>query len=233
MPVSTHSQRPVALVTGASRGIGRAVATDLAATHHVVLVGRTEDALAELAAQLDDASVLVLDVADGESVDAAELPVRLDVLVHCAGTSGGPDVIDTTREQWRSAFELNVFGVADLTARLLPALREAKGTVVLMNSGAGLFSTAGGSIYSATKFALRTFGDCLREEERENGVRVVSVHPGFVDTDMGRSGIGGDGHPERMIAPETIAAAVRTAVDAPHEAQFETISVRPTLSPKG
>lgn len=227
------TSRPLALVTGASRGIGRSIALDLGRTHHVVLVGRGAEALQDVADELDDASVLVLDVADEAGVAEASLPGRVDVLVHAAGVIGRGNVGDLARDDWRQAFEVNLFGVADLTARLLPALRETRGTVVLLNSGAGLFSTAGGSVYSATKFALRTFGDTLREEERETGVRVVNVHPGIVDTDMGRGAMGEDGHPERMIQPETIAAAVRTAVDAPHEAQFETISIRPTRSPKG
>lgn len=227
--------RPTALVTGASRGIGRAVALDLGRTHHVVLVGRDADALAAVCADLDDASVLVLDVADEAAVAAAELPETLDVLVHSAGISGGGDVAETDRGTWREVFEVNVFGVADLTARALPALRRAGGTVVLINSGAGLFSTPGGAVYSASKFALRTFADTLREEEREHGVRVTSVHPGIVDTAMGRGAIEKrpGGRPERMIASETIAAAVRAAADAPAEAQHEMISIRPSLDPKG
>ncbi|MEH3034491.1 MAG: SDR family oxidoreductase [Aeromicrobium erythreum] len=229
------TDRPLALVTGASRGIGRAIAVDLGRTHRVVLVGRDADALAEVAAGLDDASVLVLDVSDEQAVAAAELPASLDVLVHGAGISAGERVEHTTRARWREVFETNVFAVADLTARLLPALRAAQGIVVLINSGAGLFSSPGNAVYSGSKFALRTFGDCLREEEREHGVRVTSVHPGIVDTAMAHGAIEGSPapHPERMITPGTIATAVRTAVDAPPEAQYETISVRPTLDPKG
>lgn len=227
--------RPTALVTGASRGIGLAVAEDLARTHDVVLVGRSGESLQRVADDLPGASVLVLDVAEEHAVDLAVLPDRLDVLVHAAGISEHGTVEEVSRGDWRQVFETNVFGVAHLTARALPALRAASGTVVLVNSGAGLFSTPGNSVYSASKFALRTFGDCLREEERENGVRVVSIHPGIVDTDMGRAVLERreGGRPERMIAPETIAAAVRTAVDAPPEAQFETVSIRPTLDPKG
>lgn len=227
--------RPTALVTGASRGIGLAVAEDLARTYDVVLVGRSGESLQRVADDLPGASVLVLDVADEHAVDLAVLPDRLDVLAHAAGISEHGTVEEVSRGDWRQVFETNVFGVAHLTARALPALRAASGTVVLVNSGAGLFSTPGNSVYSASKFALRTFGDCLREEERENGVRVVSIHPGIVDTDMGRAVLERreGGRPERMIAPETIAAAVRTAVDAPPEAQFETVSIRPTLDPKG
>ncbi len=227
--------RPTALVTGATRGIGRAVAEDLARTHDVVLVGRDVEELDAVASSLEDSSVLALDVADADAIDTAALPDRLDVLVHAAGVAVNGTVGEVTRDDWRSVFEVNVFGVAHLTARLLPTLRDGGGTVVLVNSGAGLFSTPGNAVYSGSKFALRTFGDCLREEEREHGVRVVSVHPGIVDTAMGRQVLerGAGGHLERMIQPDTIAAAVRVAVDAPPEAQFETISVRPTLDPKG
>lgn len=227
--------RPTALVTGATRGIGRAVAEDLARTYDVVLVGRDREELGSVSSGLEGSRVLALDVADADAVDAASLPERLDVLVHAAGVAVNGTVGEVTRDDWRSVFEVNVFGVAHLTARLLPALRDGGGTVVLVNSGAGLFSTPGNAVYSGSKFALRTFGDCLREEEREHGVRVVSVHPGIVDTAMGRQVLerGDGGHPERMIQPATIAAAVRVAVDAPPEAQFETVSVRPTLDPKG
>ena len=227
--------RPTALVTGATRGIGRAVAQDLARTHDVVLVGRDEAELGAVAGGLAGSTVLVLDVADEAAVDAAPLPDRLDVLVHAAGITVHGTVGEVSRQDWRDVLEVNLLGVAHLTARLLPALRDGGGTVVLVNSGAGLFSTPGNSVYSASKFALRTFGDCLREEEREHGVRVVSVHPGIVDTAMGRAVVERreGGRPERMIQPGTIAAAVRAAVDAPPEAQFETISVRPTLDPKG
>ncbi len=227
--------RPVALVTGASRGIGRAIAVDLGCTHHVVLVGRDRAALESVAQEVENGEVLVLDVTDEDAVAAASLPSSLDVLVHAAGVSLGERIEDATRADWRTVFETNVFAVADLTARSLPALRSAGGTVVLINSGAGLFSSPGNAIYSGSKFALRTFGDCLREEEREHGVRVTSVHPGIVDTAMGHGAIEGSAspHPERMITPETIATAVRTAVDAPPEAQYEIISVRPSLDPKG
>lgn len=227
--------RPTALVTGATRGIGRAIAEDLARTHDVVLVGRDQEALAAVAQHLEGASTLALDVGDASAVDAVTPPSGLDVLVHAAGVSVNGTVGEVSREDWRQVFEVNVFGVAHLTSRLLPALRAGGGTVVLVNSGAGLFSTPGNAVYSGSKFALRTFADCLREEEREHGVRVVSVHPGIVDTDMGRQVLerGDGGRPERMIKPSTIAAAVRVAVDAPPEAQYETISVRPTMDPKG
>lgn len=226
--------RPVALVTGASRGIGAAVARDLARTHTVVVGARSTEALAALVAELPDVVPFVCDVGDGDSVTAAVASLglaRLDVLVHSAGIADERRFDTFGRDDWRRSFEVNVFGVADLTARMLPALRAARGTVVFLNSGSGMFSYPDGAVYSGTKFALRTMADCLREEEREHGVRVVSVHPGFVDTDMARTirrASGREGSDESYVQPETIAAGIRVAVDAPHEAQFETISIRPT-----
>lgn len=227
--------RPVALVTGASRGIGLAVARDLARTHTVVAGARTDAALAALRGDVPDHVPFACDVGDADSVATAVAGLgldRLDVLVHSAGIADERRFDTFTRDDWRRSFEVNVFGVADLTARLLPALRAARGTVVFMNSGSGTFSYPDGAVYSGTKFALRTMADCLREEERDHGVRVVSVHPGFVDTDMARSirqGSGREGPDASYVQPSTIAAAVRVAVDAPPEAQFETIAIRPTV----
>jgi len=227
--------RPVALVTGASRGIGLAIARDLARTHTVIVGARSAGALAALVDELPDVVPFVCDVGDADSLAAAVTTLgvdRLDVLVHSAGIADERRFDTFTRDDWRRSFEVNVFGVADLTARLLPALRAAHGTVVFLNSGSGMFSYPDGAVYSGTKFALRTMADCLREEERSHGVRVVSVHPGFVDTDMARTirrESGREGSDESYVQPSTIAAGVRVAVDAPHEAQFETISIRPTL----
>jgi len=229
------ADRPVAMVTGASRGIGLAIARDLARTHQLIAGARTAEALADLRTEVPDFEPFVCDVGDADSVAAAVealAPTPIDVLVHSAGIADERRFDTFTRDDWRRSFEVNVFGVADVTARLLPALRAAQGTVVFLNSGSGTFSYPDGAVYSGTKFALRTMADCLREEERTTGVRIVSVHPGFVDTDMARKirrESGREGPDESYVRAETIAAGVRVAVDAPHEAQFETVTIRPTV----
>lgn len=230
-----HDDLPIALITGASRGIGLAIARDLDRTHRVIAGARSDRALDELRLDVPEVVPFTADLGDGDAVASAVASLgidRLDVLVHSAGIADERPFAEFSRDDWRRSFETNVFGPADLTARLLPALRAARGTVVFVNSGSGLFSSPNESVYSGTKFALRTMADCLREEERDAGVRVVSVHPGSTATDMGRSSRNdpdGDGPDGSYLEPETVAAAVRLAVDAPASAQFETISVRPAV----
>ncbi len=120
---------------------------------------------------------------------------------------------ETSAATWRRHFELNVVVVAELT-RLLPALRAARGHVVLVNSGAGLRANPGWGAYAASKFALR----------------VTSVHPGRIDTGMQRgvrAAEGGDYQPERYLRPESVAGAVLVAVTAPPDAHLTELVLRP------
>jgi NADP-dependent 3-hydroxy acid dehydrogenase YdfG len=221
------ASRPVALVTGASRGIGRAIATDLGRTHHILVGGRDAAAVQSVVDSLPSAEPFVGELVDG-SLPA--LPERIDVLVHSAGVEDGSTIEATDLETWRRVFEVNVFAVAELTRRALPALRASQGLVVVINSGSGLTSGPGGGVYAGSKFALRALTDALREEERPHGVRVSSIHPGRVDTDMQRALVAREGHeydPSYTITAEMVAATVRTAVDLPPTGTVESLSVRP------
>ncbi|MHA7284074.1 SDR family oxidoreductase [Arthrobacter sp. TMS2-4] len=226
------SSSPVALITGASRGIGRAIADELAPTHHLLLGGRDLPALAELSSSFPSAEPFAAELRDSGEVAAAVAGIpRLDVLVHSAGVLRMGSVADLTDDAWRESFEVNVFAVASLTRALLPALRAAGGQVVTINSGSGYSSGAGSAAYSGTKFALRALTDALREEERRHGVRVSSIHPGRVATDMQEelhAWEGKDYRPEAWIQPDQVARAVRLAVDATRESTIETLSIRPS-----
>lgn len=225
------TDRPIALITGGSRGIGLAIAEQLSPTHHLLIGARSEEAARSACESLESAEPFVADLLDEQQLaDAAARLPDLDVLVHNAALMDKGPVIETTRAQWRSIFEANLFAVADLTARTLPGLRRKNGMVVLINSGSGFFTNPENGLYCTTKFALRAFADTLREEERPYGVRVSSVHPGKVDTDMQQQIAEHDGttyRPELYLAPESVAKAVRAVVDASDDATIEVVSVRP------
>ncbi|MBP2331318.1 SDR family oxidoreductase [Corynebacterium freneyi] len=225
--------RPIALITGASRGIGRAIARDLGHDHHVLVGSTTPEGAAAVVAELPSAEPFAADVTDPEAlaaaIDAAGLggEVGIDVLVHSAGIWAKSNVADADRDEWSRLLDVNVVSVVDLTRRLLPALRRARGTVVAINSGSGYKSGPGLGLYSASKFALRAVTDALREEERDR-VRVSSVHPGRVDTDMQVQIMGADGYDgTKYVHVDSIAAAVRLCVDATEDCIVEEVTVRP------
>jgi NADP-dependent 3-hydroxy acid dehydrogenase YdfG len=226
------SSNPVALITGASRGIGRAIADELASSHHLLLGGRDLTALADLSSSFPSAEPFAAELRDAGQVAAAVAGIpRIDVLVHSAGVLRMGSVAELSDDAWRESFEVNVFAVAALTRALLPALRAARGQVVTINSGSGYSSGAGSAVYSGTKFALRALTDALREEERPHGVRVSSIHPGRVATDMQEelhAWEGKDYRPAAWIQPDQVAKAVRLAVDATPESTIESLSIRPS-----
>lgn len=219
------------LITGGTRGIGRAIAEILSPTHDLLIGGRDEVSVQRTCTELRSAKPFVADLADeGATTAAAQSVGDLDAVVHSAGVVGHGPVASLSRADWRHTMELNVVAVADLTRLLLPALRRAHGTVVVINSGAGLTARADTALYAASKFAARAFADSLREQEREHGVRVTTIYPGRVDTDMQRELIeaGGNEYDGSIyIRPESIAAAVRLAVEMPADASVDDLSVRP------
>lgn len=225
-------QRRVVLLTGATGGMGSAIAADLAADFDVVALGRDSARLAEVGL-IDGVYPVAWDLLDYERIEGLlqSLP-RIDVLIHTAAIAKRRSVEDATVEEWREHLELNVVAPAELTRAALPALRAARGQVVFINSGAGFTAGAGHSVYSASKFALRSLADSLRKEEEAHGVRVSSIHPGQTDTPMLREDhrlAGAEYSPESYIRPASVAAAVRTVVTAGPDTQITTVSVRPRV----
>lgn len=225
------ADQPLALVTGASRGIGAAVARALSPTHQVLLGGRDEAALAEVAREVPGSRPWPVDLTDDAALAVAVEGIgELDVLVHSAGVSALGAVADSPADVWRHNFEVNVVAVAELTRLLLPALRAARGHVVLINSGQGLAVRAGWGPYAASKFALRAYADVLRAEEEGRGVRVTSVYPGRTDTEMQQAVVaheGGEYDAEKYLRPESVAAAVQAAVCASPDAHLTEVIIRP------
>jgi NADP-dependent 3-hydroxy acid dehydrogenase YdfG len=180
----------VAVVTGASSGIGAASAIGLAtAGYHVVLTARRADRLAQVAAQITgkggSAAVHELDVTDRPAVDAfANSLDRCDVLLANAGGAFGADTIaDSSPADWQAMFSVNVLGTLNVTQALLSMLiASGAGTVVLMSSTAGHVSYEGGGGYVVAKHGTHAFAETLRLELFDQPVRVIEIAPGMVKT---------------------------------------------------
>ncbi|TMR23094.1 SDR family oxidoreductase [Nonomuraea turkmeniaca] len=225
------TERPTALVTGASRGVGAAVARVLGPTHHVILGGRDENALAGVAAELPDARTWPVELTRVTEADVAGIE-GLDVLVHSAGVAGLGRIADLPADAWRRMMDVNVVAVAELTRLLLPALRAARGHVICINSGSGQRANPQWAAYAASKFALKAFADALRLEEP--GLRVTTVYPGRVATDMQhdvRRYEGGPFEPDKYLRAESVARAVLAAVTAGPDAHLTELTLRPSAGP--
>lgn len=220
------------LITGATRGIGRAVVDELA-DDDLILMARDAEALSTLCKSLPSARPVAVDFARPEgiaaAVDAAGLPDRLDGIVHSAGVSVRGRIGEIGPADWTEQFAVNVVAVAELTRLALPALRAAGGAAVFVNSGAGrrVFGPGGGS-YAASKHALVAVAEALRLEEPE--VRVTTVFPGRVATDMQRelrAYEGGDYRAEDYLAPAIVARIIADTLRLPREAIVSDVTVVP------
>lgn len=229
-----------AVLTGASSGIGRAIALGLAEHDaKLCLIGRKLEALEDLARSLKDrtseASCYRADLTVDQDISALlsslqrECP-QVNLLVHCAGAismgrfeSAGVDELD-----W--LYRLNVRAPYALTQALLPALKLGCGQVVFVNSSAGVNANPALSQYSATKFALRAIADSLRQELNAEGVRVLSVYPGRTASPMQESVHRMEGknyHSEDLLQPGDVASIVIHAVSLPRSAEVTDIFIRP------
>jgi NADP-dependent 3-hydroxy acid dehydrogenase YdfG len=219
---------PTAMITGAGRGLGSALAEVLAPTHTLFLAGRPSSRLDEVAARFG-ATTWPVDLADTDAIPAVVEPiVELDVLIHNAGVAYPGRVAESSVDEWRKSMEVNVIGTVALTLALLPALRSANGHVVFINSGAGIDASPGLASYTASKFALRGFADSLRNDEPS--LRVTSIHPGRIATEMQEGLIayeGKDYDPSQFLSPETVARVTADAINAPRDAQINEVVVRP------
>jgi NADP-dependent 3-hydroxy acid dehydrogenase YdfG len=219
---------PTAMITGASGGLGAAIAEVLAPTHTLFLAGRPSSRLDEVATRLG-ATTWPIDLADVDAIPPVVEPiVELDALIHNAGVAFPGGVAESTVDEWRKTMEVNVIGAVALTLALLPALRAVGGHVVFINSGAGINASPGLASYTASKFALRGFAESLRNDEPS--LRVTSIHPGRIATEMQEELLAYEGReydPSHFLSPETVAKVTAAAVNAPPDADIHEVIVRP------
>lgn len=219
---------PVALVTGATGGMGGEIVRDLARTHRVIAVGRNDERLAALAAETG-AETWQFDVTDEAAFERGIAGLdRLDVLVNAAAIGRGYSVADATAEIWQDHLAVNVTAPALITRLALPLLRAAQGTVIFIGSGASTRPVPGSVVYTATKHALKAVADVLRIDEEPHRIRVATIAPGQTDTEMLRGMLPPEKYDaQRYIRPESIAETVRFVVDAPADVHLTDLVVRP------
>lgn len=225
MPAS----RPVALVTGASRGIGRAIALRLAGQHDIVAVARSAAELESLATQIRAAGggcrVLPLDLADADAVGESLAGLAVDVLVNNAGVGVIRPLLELRPEEWRRMLDVNVNALYHVSRALLPGMVErGRGHVVSIGSMAGRSAFAGGTGYAASKHFVVGFSESLLLEVRESGVKVSVVMPGSTNTTFGR---GAEGGKEWALAAADVADAVAHVVATPPNVLVSRVELRP------
>lgn len=219
----------VFVITGASRGIGEATARHAVKEgYRVVLAARSEDKLAQLAAELggeEHAVGVPCDVTDwGDQqkliIKALETFGQVDAVFANAGFGAAAGFEESTPEHWREMVLTNVYGVALTIRASLPALRATKGHLLLTSSVAGRRAMPG-SLYSATKWAVTAMGESVRQELVESGVRVTLIEPGVVDT-----AFFDEPKPEGLRSDD-IARAVMFAISQPAHVDVNEILIRP------
>ena len=216
------------LVTGGSQGIGAAIVElARAAGHDVVFTGRNE-ALIERLAQKSGALGLRADVAvpddNARAVEACrERMGGIDVLVNNAGYAYRGEIGELDVAAMKKMFETNVFGLVDITNRVVPLLKaQQHGDIVNIASTSGMKGAAGATSYGGSKWAVRGITQCWQAELRPHGIRVTCVCPSEVQTSFG--GRGGRNNPNKLYA-EDIAATIMAALNMPRRALWPELAV--------
>jgi NADP-dependent 3-hydroxy acid dehydrogenase YdfG len=185
----------VAIITGASSGIGEAAARLLAKEGvNVVLVARRKDRIDALAAEIGNAAIAIpTDVADMAAVKAMIAQVKdrfggIDLLFNNAGMGVNGSFADSNPDDWKTQIDANLYGVLNCTHAALPLMKAREGAMIsIVSSVGGRYGIAGWAVYNATKFAVVGYADALRKEVGEQGIRVSLIEPGAVWTEWGHN----------------------------------------------
>ena len=228
------SERKLAVVTGASRGIGRAIALRLAKEgNDVIIFGRDEEALKKVKSDINQFDVFC-DYYAGDVTDVVNNSInkilverkKIDILVNNAGIGIFKKFVDSTLEDFQKQMNVNIYGVYNFTKAVINQMIERhSGTIINISSLAGKNSFVNGTMYAATKHALMGFTRSLMLEVRESGVKVAAVCPGSVDTEFFT------GHRKnnpKILHSEDIAEAVSVILQLPENALISEIDIRPS-----
>jgi len=241
-PAATPSNLPVALVTGGSRGIGRAIVEALLERDHkVFFCGRSPDILTATERELTErfpgrVAARLCDVRDEKQVSALvawveEKGGRLDVLVNNAGLGGFAPVDELEPELFREIIETNLNGAFYAMHAAAPVMkRQGAGFIFNIASLAAKNPFAGGAAYNASKFGLVGMSEAAMLDLRHHGIRVAAICPGSVETDFGSGRMRGGG--DWRLAPEDVARCVVDLLAFPARALPSLVELRPTRPPQ-
>ena len=231
-------EKEVSVVTGASRGIGKAIALALTDSGmDVIIFGRDVEALEKVEAEIKSKNVnceyFSGDIGDEKFVHMSVKKIidvygKIDHLINNAGIGIMKKVIDATLDDFKKQVNVNLFGVFNFTKAVLPKMIERRsGSIINIASLAGKNSFIGGTMYSATKHALLGFAKSLMLEVREYNIRVASICPGSVDTGFSSGSLDPRSKGE-ILRPEDVAEAVISVIKMPNRALMSEIDLRPT-----
>ena len=230
---------PVAIVTGASRGIGFAIAAELARRgYRLAMLARDQKALEgaarRLGASAPEVKTFPCDVRDAAQVNAASEKIlawagRVDVLVNNAGIGGFGAIHELTDEVWDDTLDTNLRGVFLCSRAVAPEMiRQRSGYIINISSLAGKNFFAGAAAYCASKWGLMGLTKCMAEDLRGYGIRVTAICPGSVHTEFSPHA-GKD--PKKMLQPEDVARTVGWLLDQSPTSFASEIELRPTQKP--
>jgi len=228
-----------AVVTGGTRGIGRAIAEALLRSGaSVAICGRTRETVDQACVELKQSTGGDI---FGEAADVSKWDQMghffgtvashfggLDILVNNAGMGVFRSIQDLTPEDWRNTIDLNLTGVFNCCKQALPLLRQNDGYIIQISSLAGINAFAGGAAYNASKFGLNGFSEAIMQDLRYQNIRVSYIMPGSVDTDFSPR----SGRAEWKIAPQDVAEVVLALLHMPARTLVSRVEMRPSKPKK-
>lgn len=225
-----------ALITGGARGLGKAIAHALAKEGvHIAITGRNEAALKDTAAELaelgTEVTYAVFDVSNYITVQQEIEQLKntfgsFDILINNAGVASFSSVLDMDVADWTSIIQTNLLGTYFVTKAVLPQLIEKnQGDIIMVSSTAGLNGAATTSAYSASKFGVIGFADSLMREVRKNNIRVCTLMPSTIASDMSKDLGLTDGDPEKVLQPEDFAELIIANLKLPRRAMLKSASL--------
>jgi 3-oxoacyl-[acyl-carrier protein] reductase len=231
------SEKDLALVTGASRGIGKGIALRLAKEgYNVILFGRDVEALKLVMEEVKSfnvhAEIFSGDIASPDFVSESVNKIintygKIDHLINNAGMGIMKKVVDSSLDEFKKQIDVNLYGVFNFSKAVIPSMMQRRsGSIINIISLAGKNPLSPGALYSASKHAALGFTRSLLQEVREYNIRVASICPGSVDTSFGNGAH--SPHKDKILKPEDVADTVLAVIKLPDRALISEIDLRPT-----